>query len=370
VFPLAKDSVKFMDDYPNGKNSERVLEDIRRIISRQWTLMCICGGQTHVVVKHDIDLAFPDQLNLVHGPGCAVCVTPLETVDKALAITKTPGTILCTPGEMLRAPGSASNLMEARSAGADVRVVYSPLDAVSIACKHPESEVVFLAAGFENGAAPTALAVYRAHEVKLRNFSLLGGYLRLTPALELLLSAEGNRVNGIVGAGHAATLAGYSEYEPLARSHETPVVLAGLDPLDILEASFRCVKQLEEGRAEVESTQSCSIPRRGDPATQFLVESVFSQTSCRWRGFGEVPQGALRLRSRFAGFDAETRFGLAGLIAEEPAGCMAGAVLRGEILPSQCPCFDHACTPEHPVGPGMVSSRGTCAADYRYRRPE
>lgn len=359
-----------MDERFQNKDSKRILEDIRRIVTRQWTIMCICGGQTHVVVKHELDLALPAQLKLVHGPGCAVCLTPVETVDKALAVTTVPGTILCIPGEILRAPGSTGNLLDTRNAGADIRVIYSSLDAVSIACEHPEAEVVLMATGFENAAPPTALALYRAQEAGVRNFSVLGEYLRFTPALDELLSTPDNGINGILAAGHASTVAGYGECEPIAQRYNTPIVLTGLDPLDIIEATYRCVRQLEDGRAEVESTSTCSTPRKGDPATQFLVDSVFLQSPSRWRSFGDVAAGALRLRSRFAFFDAELRFGLENLSATEPAECLAGAVLRGEIQPNDCPCFGDTCTPDHPVGPCMVSSRGACAAHYRYRRGE
>jgi hydrogenase expression/formation protein HypD len=341
---------------------------IRRVTSRPHTLMEICGGQTHAIVKFGLDELLPPEIALVHGPGCPVCVTPIELIDKAIEIARRPDVILCSFGDMLRVPGSRTDLFGAKADGADVRVVYSPLDAVRLAEANSGREVVFFAVGFETTAPANALAVYQAHQRGISNFSILCSHVLVPPAIEAILSSPDCRVNGFLAAGHVCTVMGYTEYEPLARKYRVPIVVTGFEPVDILQGVYHCVKQLEEGRAEIENQYARSVTRTGNFEAQRLITTVFEIVPRKWRGLGPIPRSGLGLREPFRQFDAERRFELTMSGVEESPECMSGLVLQGVIKPDECPAFGKRCTPERPLGAPMVSSEGACAAYYRYRR--
>jgi hydrogenase expression/formation protein HypD len=330
--------------------------------------MEVCGGQTHSIVKFGVDELLPKEVTLVHGPGCPVCVTPLELIEKAVEIASRPGVIFCSFGDMLRVPGRAKDLLSVKAEGGDVRIVYSPLDAVGIARQHPDRQVVFFAVGFETTAPANAMAVYQADAQRVDNFSLLVSHVLVPPAMEAILSSPVNRVQGFLAAGHVCTVMGYTEYEPIARRYHVPIVVTGFEPVDLLQGVYLCVKQLEEGRAEVENQYARAVRREGNTHAQDLVREVFCIVPRKWRGVGEIPQSGLGLRARFTRFDAEQRFGVAAMTEEEPSECISGLILQGLKKPYECPAFATTCTPEHPLGATMVSSEGACAAYYRYRR--
>jgi hydrogenase expression/formation protein HypD len=330
--------------------------------------MEVCGGQTHAIVKYGIDALLPSEVTLVHGPGCPVCVTPAELIDKAAEIARAPGAVLCSFGDMLRVPGASHDLMAARAAGGDVRVVYSPLEAVNLAAASPERQVVFFAVGFETTVPAYAVAVLQARRLGLRNFSLLCALVQVPPALDAILSAPGNRVQGFIAPGHVTAVIGCPPYEPLVRRHGVPVVVAGFEPLDILEGVHRLVTLLEAGRPAVEVAYKRSVPWEGNPQARARMAEVFETVDRRWRGIGTLPASGLGLRAAFRDLDAEERFGRAVPIETEESVCIAGEVLRGLKMPADCPAFIAACTPEHPLGAPMVSSEGACAAYYHYRR--
>ncbi|HEY5909434.1 MAG TPA: hydrogenase formation protein HypD [Verrucomicrobiae bacterium] len=360
--------MKYLDEYRDADAASRYAREIARITTRSWTLMEVCGGQTHAIVKFGIDELLPKAITLIHGPGCPVCVTPLELIDKAIGIAATPNVIFCSFGDMLRVPGSASDLLSTKAAGADVRIVYSPVDAVKIAEQNPSREVVFFGVGFETTAPATAMAVYQADRNGVKNFSLLVSHVLVPPAIEAILAAPDCRVQGFLAAGHVCTVMGYEEYVPLAAAYRVPIVVTGFEPVDILQGVLMCVAQLESGRAEVQNQYSRSVRREGNRPAQQLIRQVFEVTARKWRGIGEIPRSGLGLREAYAGFDAGRRFHLADLRVEEPMECKSGQVLRGKIRPDECPAFGDKCTPEHPLGAPMVSSEGACAAYYRYRR--
>ncbi|MFA5027102.1 MAG: hydrogenase formation protein HypD [Candidatus Methylomirabilota bacterium] len=360
--------MKFIDEYRNAEAARRIAETISREATRPWTIMEICGGQTHAIVKHGVDTLLPPSLTLVHGPGCPVCVTPVEYIDKAVEIAARPEVIFCSFGDMLRVPGRAADLLSAKAGGGDVRMVYSPLDAVRIAAENPAREVVFFAVGFETTAPANAMAVRLAAARGVRNFSLLTAQVLVPPAMEAILSAPGNRVQGFLAAGHVCAVMGVGEYEPLARRHRIPIVVTGFEPLDILQGIALCVRQLEQGRSEVENQYARAVRREGNPAARALLHEIFQVIPRRWRGIGEIPASGLGLAERYAAFDAERRFGPAPPPADEETVCRAGSILRGILRPYECPAFGRACTPEHPLGAPMVSSEGACAAYHRYRR--
>ncbi|MCC7263260.1 MAG: hydrogenase formation protein HypD [Candidatus Latescibacteria bacterium] len=363
--------MKFVDEYRDPRAAAQYAEALARLVTRPWTLMEVCGGQTHAIVRFGIDQLLPPGLTLVHGPGCPVCVTPVELIDRALEIAGRPEVIFCSFGDMLRVPGSRDNLLAVKARGGDVRIVYSPLDAVALARANPERQVVFFAVGFETTAPANALAVHQAREEGLGNFSLLVSHVLVPPAIEAILASPGNLVQGFLAAGHVCTVMGWEEYEPLARRHQVPIVVTGFEPLDILQGVYMCVRQLEEGRAEVENQYARNVRRAGNPAAVDLIRRVFEVVPRKWRGVGQIPHSGLGLQPEYAAFDAETRFDVAGIQAEEDPECQSGLVLQGRLKPPQCPAFGKRCTPEHPLGATMVSSEGACAAYYRYRpRPE
>lgn len=361
--------MKFRDEYRDAGSARRVADAIARTVSRPWTLMEVCGGQTHAIVRFGIDALLPPTLSLVHGPGCPVCVTPVEYVDKAIDIAARPGTVLCSFGDMLRVPGTECDLLTARSRGADVRIVYSPLDALAIARAHPDRDVVFFAVGFETTAPANAMAVFRAKHESIGNFSMLVSHVRVPPAMCAILDAPDNRIQGFLAAGHVCTVMGTAEYEPIARRYHVPIIITGFEPLDILEGIHLCVRQLEAGRAEVENPYSRSVQTAGNRHAQALMNEIFCTIERRWRGIGDIAESGLGLAERYAAFDAEQRYGAVKTRADPAGECISGQVLRGERKPPECPAFGTRCTPERPLGVTMVSSEGACAAYYRYRRP-
>jgi hydrogenase expression/formation protein HypD len=362
--------MKFIDEYRDAGAARRYAEAIARATTRPWTIMEVCGGQTHAIVKFGVDALLPPTLTLVHGPGCPVCVTPVEMLDKAIEIASRPEVIFCSFGDMLRVPGSGRDLLAVKATGGDVRIVYSPLDAVKIAREHPDRQVVFFAVGFETTAPANALAVVQAGRQGLANFSVLVSHVLVPPAMEAILASPGNRVQGFLAAGHVCTVMGTAEYEPIAKKYRVPIVVTGFEPVDILQGLYLCVRQLEEGRAEVENQYARSVRREGNPAAVQLIHRVFRVRARKWRGIGEIPQSGLTLAEEYAAFDAEHRFGVADRTAAESPDCRSGLVLQGVMKPPECPAFGTRCTPEHPLGATMVSSEGACAAYYRYRRRE
>ena len=326
-----------------------------------------CGGQTHAIIKFGIDELLPRNITLIHGPGCPVCVTPLELIDRALAIAAQPGVIFCSFGDMLRVPGSNRDLLSVKAGGGDVRIVYSPLDAVKLAEQNPGKAVVFFGVGFETTAPATAMAVYQAARKELKNFFLLASHVLVPPAMEAILRSPDRRVQGFLAAGHVCAVMGWEEYIPIAAKYHVPIVVTGFEPLDILQGVLMCVRQLESGQAEVENQYSRAVRREGNRPAQQIVGEVFQVTPRKWRGIGEIPQSGLGLREAYAAFDAERKFGLGDLRVEESSECLSGLVLQGRIKPHECPAFGARCTPEHPLGATMVSSEGACAAYYRYR---
>jgi hydrogenase expression/formation protein HypD len=362
--------VKYLDEYRDGQVAAKILAEIHRLTTRPWTLMEVCGGQTHSIVKHGIDRLLPREIELVHGPGCPVCVTPLGQIDKAHAIAQRPGVIFTSFGDMLRVPGSRTDLLRLKSAGADVRIVYAPLDAVKLAQQHPDRRVVFFAIGFETTAPANALAVTRARALGVTNFSMLVSHVLVPPAIVAVLQSPGNRVRGFLGPGHVCTVMGYREYEAIATHYRVPVVIAGFEPVDLLDGVLRTIRQLEAGQALVENQYSRVVGRAGNLAAQQLMWSAFEVCDRQWRGVGTIPKSGLRLRWEFRDLDAERRFDVGAIEAREPADCISGQILRGLKKPHDCPAFGSRCTPASPLGATMVSSEGACAAYYAYGRRE
>lgn len=362
--------MKYIDEYRDAQAVRRFARAIQRVTSHEWTLMEICGGQTHAIVKFGVDELLPPQITLLHGPGCPVCVTPVELIDKAVRIAGLPHVIFTSFGDMLRVPGTHGDLLTAKSRGGDVRIVYSPLDALKLAQNNPDKQVVFFAVGFETTAPANAMAVYQAKQQNIQNFSILVSHVLVPPAIEAILGAPDTQVQGFLAAGHVCAVVGYEEYFPLADKYHVPFVVTGFEPLDIMEGIYMLVKQLEEGRAEVENQYVRCVRREGNQPAQQIVRDVFQIVPRKWRGIGEIPYSGLGLREPYRLFDAEKRFELSGYTAEESPDCMSGEVLQGKRKPYQCAAFGTLCTPEHPLGATMVSSEGACAAYYRYRRQE
>jgi hydrogenase expression/formation protein HypD len=363
--------VKYLDEYRDPDAARRLADAIRRTVTRPWTVMEVCGGQTHTIRKYGIDEVLPPGVELVHGPGCPVCVTPLETIDRAHAIASRPGVIFCSFGDMLRVPGSRGDLLELKSQGADVRIVYSPLDAVNLAAANPDREVVFFAIGFETTAPPNAMAVWMAKKRNLANFSALVSHVLVPPSMTAILRTPGNRVQAFLGPGHVCTVMGYDEYELIACRYKVPVVVTGFEPLDLLEGVYRAVRQLEAGRAEVENQYGRSVRREGNPRSRRLIDDVFEVCDRKWRGVGLIPRSGLKLRDEYRAFDAERRFDVGGIETRESAVCISGQILKGLKKPHECPAFGKECTPQTPLGATMVSSEGACAAYHAYgRHPE
>ena len=360
--------MKYLDEYRDGEIAAKIVAEMRRVQTRPWILMEVCGGQTHSIVKNGIDHLLPSGVELVHGPGCPVCVTPLEMIDKAHAIARSPGVIFCSFGDMLRVPGSDGDLFAIKSLGGDVRIVYSPLDCLKIARSNPGKQVVFFAIGFETTAPANAMLAWRAREERVNNLSLLVSHVLVPPALEAILNSPGNCVQGFLGPGHVCAVMGYSEYDPISARHRVPIVITGFEPLDILEGTLMTIKQLEEGRATVENQYSRILDRSGNQAAQQLIHKVFEVGDRKWRGIGTIPMSGYHLRDEFSQHDAEKLFDVAEIATLEPEICISGEILRGIKKPHDCPAFGTLCTPQHPLGATMVSAEGACAAYYAYGR--
>ena len=368
--------MKFVDEYRDQAQVQEYATAIAQITTRPWTIMEICGGQTHAIVKYGLDRLLPPDLTLIHGPGCPVCVTPAAVIDTAIAIASRPEVIFCSFGDMLRVPGSSAgdahplDLLSVKASGGDVRIVYSPLDALKLAQANPDRPVVFFGVGFETTAPATAMTVYQAAQQGIHNFSLLVSHVLVPPAMAAILAAPECRVQGFLAAGHVCTVMGYQEYGAIATRYQVPIVVTGFEPLDVLQGIYLCVQQLEAGRCEVENQYARSVRYQGNAAAQQLITQVFEVIPQQWRGIGSIPQSGLGLRAEYAAFDARRQFPQA--IAQptpEPTECMSGLILQGIFKPQDCPSFGTRCTPERPLGAPMVSSEGACAAYYRYRQP-
>jgi hydrogenase expression/formation protein HypD len=360
--------VKYLDEYRDGELAQKIAHEVHRVTTRPWNIMEVCGGQTHAIVKFGIDELLPKHITLIHGPGCPVCVTPLEMIDKALHIAARPEVIFTSFGDMLRVPGSVTDLLSIKAQGGDVRMVYSPLDAVKLAEQNPDKQVVFFGVGFETTAPATAMGIYQAAQKGLKNFSMLVSHVLVPPAMDALLSSPDCRVQGFLAAGHVCTVMGFEEYFPVAAKYHVPIVVTGFEPLDILQGILMVVQQLESGRAEVENQYARSVRREGNQPAQKLIREVFRVIPRKWRGVGEIPQSGLGLNFAYEAFDAEKRFNVTEHRVAEPVECISGLILQGLKKPHECSAFGSKCTPEHPLGATMVSSEGACAAYYRYRR--
>jgi hydrogenase expression/formation protein HypD len=360
--------MKYITEYRDANLVKGVVDEIRRTVSRSWVIMEICGGQTHAIMRHGLDQILPPEVELVHGPGCPVCVTSLELIDKALAIASQPGVIFTSYGDMLRVPGSGRDLFSARASGGDVRVVYSPLDAVKIAQQNPDKQVVFFAIGFETTAPANVTSVIQAKALGLKNYTILASHVRVPPAMHAILGSPENRVQGFLAAGHVCAVMGYWEYPPIAEKYHAPIVVTGFEPLDIVQGILMTVRQLELGQVEVQNGYARVVSYAGNRPAQKIIEQVFMECDRNWRGIGLIPASGWRLRPEYADFDAELRFQVEGIRSQESPLCIAGRILQGLKKPHECPAFGNPCTPEHPLGATMVSSEGACAAYYRYGR--
>jgi hydrogenase expression/formation protein HypD len=358
--------MRYLDEFRDAAHGRTLLRQIARTVTRPWSIMEVCGGQTHTFVRYGLDRLLPDQVTLVHGPGCPVCVTPIEMIDRALEIARRPGVIFTSFGDMLRVPGSRGDLLSARAGGADVRIVYSPLDALKLAIRHPDREVVFFAVGFETTAPANAAAVWEAHRLGLPNFSMLVSHVLVPPAMEAILASTHARVHAFLAAGHVCAVMGYKEYEPLAERYRVPIVVTGFEPTDLLQGTLMAVQMLEAGRWGVANQYARAVTRSGNAPAQERMGRVFTVVDRKWRGIGPIAVSGLALRPELAAFDAEQRFQVEGVTAAESPDCIAGAILQGLARPSACPAFGTACTPDHPLGAPMVSSEGACAAYYHY----
>ncbi len=362
--------MKFVDEYRDEADAVPFIEAMRGLPTRSWNLMEICGGQTHTIIKSGIDRLLPPEINMVHGPGCPVCVTPLELIDRAIAIARRPEVIFTSFGDMLRVPGSSADLLSVKADGGDVRMVYSPLDALTLAHANPGKQVVFFAVGFETTAPANAMAVWRAAQEEVENFSILCSHVLVPPAMEALLGAPDNLVQGFLAAGHVCSVMGYWEYEPIAERYRIPIVVTGFEPLDLLQGTYMTLRALEEGRWGVENQYARSVTREGNVPAQQLMEKVFQVVDRPWRGIGPIPMSGYALRAELSRFDAERRFEVGDISAQESPECIAGEILKGLKKPHECSAFGTRCTPERPLGAPMVSSEGACAAYYHYGRIE
>jgi hydrogenase expression/formation protein HypD len=362
--------MNYTQEFRNPQLAKELVHAIKEQVTQKWRIMEVCGGQTHSIIKYGIDQLLEDEIELIHGPGCPVCVTPLAYIDKALAIAAQPNVIFCSFGDMLRVPSSHQDLLSLKAQGADIRIVYSPLDALTIAENSPDKEVVFFGVGFETTAPTTALAAYQAKLKQLKNFSLLICHVRVPPVMEALLSTKNHRVQGFLGAGHVCSIMGFHEYAPICDKYKMPIVVTGFEPVDILQGIYLCVKQLEEKRFAVENQYTRVVKEAGNLPAQNLIHNVFNVVNRNWRGLGEIANSGLALNSDYDDWNAENRFAVGEINTLEPVECKSGDVLQGLIKPAQCAEFGITCTPEHPLGATMVSSEGACAAYYRYRQKQ
>jgi len=360
--------MKYLTEFRDGELASKLAREIRHTVTRPWTIMEVCGGQTHSIIRNGIDQLLPESVEMVHGPGCPVCVTPLEMIDRALAIASRPDVIFCSFGDMLRVPGTNKDLFRIKSEGGDVRIVYSPLDAVTMAMKNPGKEVVFFGVGFETTAPANAMAVHIARRQSVRNFSMLVSHVLVPPAIEAILQSEGNHVQAFLAAGHVCSVMGYWQYPPIAEKYRVPIVVTGFEPLDIMEGLRRVLIQLERGESRVDNAYERVVILEGNRQAQQLLSEVFEVCDRAWRGIGVIPQSGWRLSPAYREFDAEHRFSVSEIRAVESPLCHSGEVLRGALKPNECPAFGKQCTPRHPLGATMVSSEGACAAYYNYGR--
>ncbi len=360
--------MKYLDEYRSEALAQKLVNEIRRILTRPWVLMEVCGGQTHTIVKYGLDNLLPPEVELVHGPGCPVCVTSLEMIDKAHAIASRPDVIFCSFGDMLRVPGSAGDLLILKSRGADIRVVYSPIDCLKIARANPDKKVVFFAIGFETTAPANAMSVWQARRQGIHNFSILVSHVLVPPAMASILQSPLNRVQGFLGPGHVCTVMGFQEYEPIAARYQVPIVITGFEPLDLLEGVLMTVRQLEAGQARVENQYQRIVAREGNRVAQDLINQVFEVCDRKWRGVGSIPKSGYKLRYEFREHDAERLFEVKEIDTQESPVCISGLVLKGVKKPHDCPAFGKECTPDHPLGATMVSAEGACAAYHAYGR--
>lgn len=360
--------MKYVDEFRDGETCQKLAREIKNISSKAWTIMEICGGQTHSIMKYGLDTLLPEGINLIHGPGCPVCVTSTEKIELALQIAAQSNVIFCSFGDMLRVPGREKSLLQVKAEGADVRTVYSPMDALSLAKKHPDKQVVFFAVGFETTAPANAMTVYQAHQQQIKNFSLLVSHVLVPPAMQTILGAANNKVQGFLAAGHVCTIMGYQQYQPIAEQYQVPIVVTGFEPVDILQGLLMCIQQLESGRYQVENQYSRSVSSEGNKTAQSILQKVFTIVDHDWRGLDVIPQSGLSLREPYDAFDAEKRFSLTINTTVIDNGCIAGQILTGQKKPNDCAKFAKACNPEHPLGATMVSSEGACAAYYQYRQ--
>jgi len=360
--------MKYLSEFRDASLVKGVIDAIGRTVTRPWTIMEICGGQTHAIVRYGIDRLLPPEIELVHGPGCPVCVTPLELIDQALEIASRPDVIFCSYGDMLRVPGSGRDLFSVKAAGGDVRVVYSPLDAVKLARQYPDKQVVFFAIGFETTAPANVTSVLQARNLGLSNYSILVSHVRVPPAVEAILASSANRIQGFLLAGHVCAVMGYHEYPPVATKFNTPMVVTGFEPLDIVQGLLRTVQLLEAGKVEVANAYPRAVTFRGNVPAQETIRQVFETIDRKWRGIGMIPRSGWGLRAQYDSFNAEKRFDVRAIRTEESPFCIAGQILQGLKKPHDCAAFGRACQPEHPLGATMVSAEGACAAYYRYGR--
>lgn len=360
--------MEFVNAFRDGDLVRGVIDEIRRTVTRSWTLMEICGGQTHAIMRYGLDQLLPPEIELVHGPGCPVCVTPLEQIDRALAIAAQPGVIFASFGDMLRVPGSQQDLFNIRARGGQVKVVYSPLDAVKLAQENPDKQVVFFAIGFETTAPPNVMSVIQAQALSLKNYSVLVSHVCVPPAMHAILGSPQNRVQGFLAAGHVCTVMGYWEYPPIASQYGVPITVTGFEPLDLVQGILTTVQMLEKGEVDVKNAYSRAVTYQGNQAAQAIIKKVFQPIDRNWRGIGTIPLSGWGLRPEYADFDAEKRFAVGHIQTRESDVCIAGQILQGLKKPHECPAFGKECVPEHPLGAPMVSSEGACSAFYRYGR--
>ncbi|HUV15798.1 MAG TPA: hydrogenase formation protein HypD [Pelolinea sp.] len=358
----------FLEGYRSKSLVQKNLEQIRRIITREWAIMEICGGQTHAIMQYGLNDLLPKEIELIHGPGCPVCVTSLELVDKAVAIASDPDVIFTSYGDMLRVPGSEMDLFRVRAAGGDVRVVYSPLEALRIARENPLKQVVFFAIGFETTAPSNAISVIKAKEQNVRNYSILVSHVCVPPAMHAILGSENNRVQGFLAAGHVCAVMGYKDYEPIAERYQVPISVTGFEPLDLTLGIYETVKMLEQGEVKVANAYPRAVTREGNQSAQKIIQETLEPCDRQWRGIGEIPMSGWKLRPEYQDFDAETRFDVGNIKTKESEICISGQILQGLKKPFNCPAFGNPCTPQNPLGATMVSSEGACSAYYRYGR--
>jgi len=360
--------MKYLDEFRDPKIAKQILTEIESTVTKPWVIMEICGGQTHSIIKNGIDQILPKEIELVHGPGCPVCVTPLEIIDKAIEIASKPNVIFTSFGDMLRVPGSNKDLFQVKSEGGDVRIVYSPLESIKIARNNPDKEVVFFAVGFETTAPGNAMAIHQAKREGISNFSELVSHVLVPPAMEALLSSPKNRVQAYLAAGHVCAIMGWWEYDPIAEKYKVPIIPTGFEPIDVLEGILLAVKQLEKGEHRVENQYLRAVKREGNKPAQDIVNKLFEVGHRKWRGIGEIPQSGLKIRKEFSQYDAELKFSVGDIVTQESELCISGIVLQGLKKPIECPAFGKECTPTNPLGATMVSSEGACAAYYKYQR--